>query len=114
GLDVEGITHVINFDLPEDPEIYVHRIGRTARIGRTGEAWSFVAPEQGALLSAIEQLTNVEIEKMEYPDFKASPPPPEILEKEQLAAKRAEDLRIQRSRALLAPPRKEDAQDASR
>ncbi|MFN5957176.1 MAG: DEAD/DEAH box helicase, partial [Planctomyces sp.] len=42
GLDVDGITHVVNYDLPEDPEVYVHRIGRTARIGRDGVAWSFV------------------------------------------------------------------------
>ena len=114
GLDVEGITHVINFDLPEDPEIYVHRIGRTARLGRTGEAWSFVSPEQGALLTAIERLTNVQVEKIEYPDFQPPPPPPEVVERERLAAKRAEDLRIQRSRATLAPPRKEDAQDSNR
>jgi ATP-dependent RNA helicase DeaD len=114
GLDVEGITHVINFDLPEDPEIYVHRIGRTARLGRTGEAWSFVAPEQGSLLSAIEQLTNVEVMKIEYPDFRPSTPPPEVMERERLAAQRAEDLRVQRSRAQLAPPRKEDAVDKDR
>jgi len=114
GLDVEGITHVINFDLPEDPEIYVHRIGRTARLGRAGEAWSLVTPEQGALLTAIEQLTNVEVEKMEYPDFTPSAPPPEVMERERQAAKRAEELRIQRSRAQLAPPRKDEARDASR
>jgi len=114
GLDVEGITHVINFDLPEDPDIYVHRIGRTARLGRTGEAWSFVAPEQGGLLTAIEQLTNVEVEKLEYPDFKPGPPPPDVVERERLAAQRADDLRVQRNRAQLAPPAKEDAKDSER
>src|SRR5262249_19658825 len=46
GLDVDDISHVINFDLPEDPELYVHRIGRTARAGREGIAWSFVSPDQ--------------------------------------------------------------------
>ncbi len=75
GLDVDGISHVINYDLPDDPEVYVHRIGRTARIGRTGVAWSFVTPEQGELLTSIESLINTEVPRLEYPDFVASPPP---------------------------------------
>jgi len=75
GLDVEGITHVVNYDLPEDPEIYVHRIGRTARAGRAGVAWSFVTPEQGKLLTEIEKLIDTHIPKMEYPDFEPSPRP---------------------------------------
>jgi len=69
GLDVEGISHVVNYDLPEDPEIYVHRIGRTARAGREGVAWSFCTPEQGKLLTQIEKLINTHVPKMEYPDF---------------------------------------------
>jgi len=75
GLDVDGISHVINYDLPEDPEVYVHRIGRTARIGREGVAYSFVTPEQGELLTSIEGLINMEIPKLDYPDFVGSPPP---------------------------------------
>ena len=75
GLDVEGVTHIINYDLPEDPDVYVHRIGRTARAGRSGTAWSFVTPEQGQMLSEIEKLTNVHIENLEYADFEASPQP---------------------------------------
>ncbi|MCW5754736.1 MAG: DEAD/DEAH box helicase [Phycisphaeraceae bacterium] len=75
GLDVDGITHVINYDLPEDPEVYVHRIGRTARAGRDGVAWSFVTQEQGKLLTQIEKLINIEIAKMDYPDFVPSPRP---------------------------------------
>ncbi len=75
GIDVEGISHVINYDLPEDPEVYVHRIGRTARAGRRGIAWSLVTPEQGELLTKIENLINLEIPKMDYPDFEPSPPP---------------------------------------
>ncbi|MCE9589887.1 MAG: DEAD/DEAH box helicase [Planctomycetes bacterium] len=75
GIDVEHITHVINYDLPEDPDVYVHRIGRTARAGRRGIAWAFVTSDQGTLLTEIEKLTGVEIEKMEYPDFKPGPVP---------------------------------------
>lgn len=71
GIDVEGITHVVNYDLPEDPDIYVHRIGRTARAGRNGHAWSLVTPAQGALLTDIELLVNAEIPAMTYEDFEA-------------------------------------------
>ncbi len=69
GLDVQGISHIINYDLPEDPEIYVHRIGRTARAGASGTAWSFVTPEEGQRLTDIEKLTGVLIEALDYPDF---------------------------------------------
>ncbi len=75
GIDVDGISHVINFDIPEDPEVYVHRIGRTARAGRGGVAWTFVTPEQGELLSNIENLINAEIPKLDYPEFIAKPAP---------------------------------------
>jgi superfamily II DNA/RNA helicase len=75
GIDVEGITHVINYDLPDDVEMYVHRIGRTARAGRGGVAWSLVTPEQGGLLTDIERLINAEIPKMDYPDFQPGPVP---------------------------------------
>lgn len=75
GLDVDGISHVINFDLPDDPEVYVHRIGRTARAGREGVAWSFVTPARGYLLTEIEMLINKEIPKLEYPDFAPSEAP---------------------------------------
>ena len=75
GLDVNGITHVINYDLPEDPDVYVHRIGRTARIGRDGYAWSFAAPYQSGLLRDIEDLIGMEIPEATYPDFTPSPKP---------------------------------------
>ncbi|MBX3358456.1 MAG: DEAD/DEAH box helicase [Phycisphaeraceae bacterium] len=79
GLDVEGITHVINYDLPDDPDLYVHRIGRTARAGRGGVAWAFVTPEEGKLLTQIELLINAEIPKLDYPDFKPGPVPESVL-----------------------------------
>ena len=56
GIDVEGVTHVINFDLPNVPETYVHRIGRTARAGASGVAWSFCGREERAHLANIEAL----------------------------------------------------------
>lgn len=77
GLDVEGISHVVNYDLPEDPDLYVHRIGRTARAGREGVAWSLVTPEQGPLLTQIENLINAEIPLKSYPEFDARTDPPE-------------------------------------
>lgn len=75
GIDVDGISHVINYDLPEDPEVYVHRIGRTARAGRKGVAWTFVTPGQGELLTNIEILINKEVPELVYPNFTASDPP---------------------------------------
>jgi ATP-dependent RNA helicase DeaD len=67
GLDVERISHVINFDIPNDTEAYVHRIGRTGRAGRSGEAILFVAPREQHLLRAIERATRQKIEPMELP-----------------------------------------------
>ena len=90
GLDVEGITHVINYDLPEDPDLYVHRIGRTARAGRDGVAWALVTPEQGDLLTQIEHLINAEIPKLDYPDFKPGPLPADVLAEREAVARRAE------------------------
>jgi len=103
GLDVDDITHVINYDLPEDPDIYVHRIGRTARTGRDGIAWTFVTPDQGELLTAIEMLTNVEIPRAEYPDFKPGPKPVEVVQREQRAAERESEIRAKYSRDLRPP-----------
>jgi ATP-dependent RNA helicase DeaD len=67
GLDVERISHVVNYDAPTDPESYVHRIGRTGRAGRAGEAILFIAPREAKLLTIIERVTRQRIEKMELP-----------------------------------------------
>ncbi len=107
GLDVDGITHVINYDMPEDPEIYVHRIGRTARIGREGVAWSFVTPEQGDLLTQVETLINMEIPKLDYPDFQPSPPPggkPVFVAPNQQNPAREAAVPFNRYAATVAPP----------
>jgi len=67
GLDVERISHVINYDIPSDTESYVHRIGRTGRAGRSGEAILFVSPRERNMLSSIERATRKKIELMELP-----------------------------------------------
>lgn len=67
GLDVSGVTHVINFDLPQDPESYVHRIGRTGRAGREGTAWSFVTARETDHLHFIEKVTRHRITKKILP-----------------------------------------------
>ena len=67
GLDVERISHVINYDIPSDPEAYTHRIGRTGRAGRAGEAILFVTGREQRLLSMIERVTGKKIERMHMP-----------------------------------------------
>ena len=67
GLDVDGITHVVNYDLPDDTESYVHRIGRTGRMGRNGEAWSFVTSEDRQLIEKISSTWNLNIPYVDAP-----------------------------------------------
>lgn len=67
GLDVERISHVVNFDIPTDTESYVHRIGRTGRAGRSGEAISFVTPRERHLLRSIEHATGAQLAGMGMP-----------------------------------------------
>lgn len=71
GLDVERISHVINYDVPYDPESYTHRIGRTGRAGRSGEAILFIAPRERNLLKAIERATRQPISVLELPSVEA-------------------------------------------
>ncbi|MHB8912543.1 MAG: DEAD/DEAH box helicase [Lysobacter sp.] len=71
GLDVERISHVLNYDIPYDTESYVHRIGRTGRAGRKGEAILFVSPRERGMLRAIERATKQPIEVMELPSVEA-------------------------------------------
>ena len=71
GIDVMGISHIINFDLPMDPENYVHRIGRTGRMGKDGVAISLVEPEEGKELTRIEDFINKLITEEQLPDFEA-------------------------------------------
>jgi ATP-dependent RNA helicase DeaD len=70
GLDIENVTHVFNYDIPENPEDYVHRIGRTARAGKTGKAITFVSKEEQYLVKAIEQFGRTKIQEDDVPKSK--------------------------------------------
>jgi superfamily II DNA/RNA helicase len=75
GIDVADITHIINFDIPEDPEAYVHRIGRTARMGAAGKAYTFVSKDQGGELTKVEALINMVIPVATLEGWEPSPTP---------------------------------------
>ena len=81
GLDVDGITHVVNYDLPDDTESYVHRIGRTGRMGRKGEAWSFVTREDEPQIAKISSTWNMAIPVVD------APPLPEGVERDPIGKK---------------------------
>ena len=77
GLDIEGITHVINYDTPDEAENYVHRIGRTARVDADGVAWTLVTPEDEPLIGAIEYLLDEKIERRILSGFDYEVPMPD-------------------------------------
>jgi ATP-dependent RNA helicase RhlE len=77
GLDIEGISHVINYDTPDQAENYVHRVGRTARVQATGVAWTLVTPEDEPLIAAIEYLLGKEIERIHLSGFNYEVPAPD-------------------------------------
>jgi len=87
GLDVSGVTHVINFDLPQDPESYVHRIGRTGRAGKEGKAWSFVTPREIDHLHFIERITRQRMTRKPLPTIAEA-----IEGKQRITAERVLDL----------------------
>jgi ATP-dependent RNA helicase DeaD len=68
GLDIEGVTHVINYDIPEDPEVYVHRIGRTGRAGKEGIAITFITATEMYLLRKIREYGVVDVEEEQVPE----------------------------------------------
>ena len=78
GLDIPAVDWIVQFDPPDEPKAYIHRVGRTARAGRDGIAYSFVSPDQGDLLTAIEMLANIEIPQKHFPDFKPGPVPSDV------------------------------------
>jgi ATP-dependent RNA helicase DeaD len=75
GIDVADISHIINYDVPEDPEVYVHRVGRTARMGAQGKAFTFVQKDQGEELTRIENLINMVLQQATLEGFEPNPTP---------------------------------------
>jgi len=69
GLDVSGITHVINYDVPQQPEDYVHRIGRTGRAAATGDAYTFMAPDEISMVRTIERMIGQQIPRISVPGY---------------------------------------------
>ena len=65
GLDINGISHVINYDIPDNPDDYLHRVGRTGRMGAAGKAFTFVTSREGKQLSEVEKLINKQLEEWE-------------------------------------------------
>jgi ATP-dependent RNA helicase RhlE len=92
GIDVEALSHVVNFDVPNIPEDYIHRVGRTARAEMTGDAITFVAPDEENDLRAIERAISKRLPRVTVPDFDYTKKPTERLEipiQERIAAIRA-------------------------
>jgi ATP-dependent RNA helicase RhlE len=107
GLDVEGISHVINYDVPQDPDSYVHRVGRTARAGQTGEAITFMSPAEIGELRAIEhhigrELPRIELEGYGFGLAEDAPNIPTRAEKKAVRASRGFRMGS-RARAELTP-----------
>ena len=69
GLDISNISHVINYDVPQQAEDYVHRIGRTGRAATTGDAYTFMAPDEIAMVRLIERVTGQDIPRISVPGY---------------------------------------------
>jgi len=78
GVDVKDVSHVVNFDVPHEPEIYVHRVGRTARAQQRGDAFTLVSPEEGADLARIEKVIGMAIPRARVPNFPYGAPRPSL------------------------------------
>jgi ATP-dependent RNA helicase RhlE len=76
GLDIESISHVINFDMPDTADAYIHRIGRTGRAKRTGDAFTLVTPEDNDMVRKLERIMKEPLEKITFEDFDYSVPAP--------------------------------------
>jgi ATP-dependent RNA helicase RhlE len=124
GIDVEALSHVVNFDVPHVPEDYIHRVGRTARAEMTGDAITFVAPDEEEDLRAIERAIAKRLPRITVPDFDYSRRPTEKLEipiQERIAAIRARKSEDRarhkakterRAAAASAPPRRDSRPSA--
>ena len=76
GIDVEGVSHVVNYDVPTEPDVYIHRVGRTARAQRSGDAFTLVSPEEDDNFDHIEQRLGIEIRRARIPGFAYDAPAP--------------------------------------
>ena len=83
GIDIDDVDAVINFDLPNIPETYVHRIGRTARAGNTGIAYSFCSADEREYIKAIQQLINLQLDVVEEHPYPLDPKAKPIVHKKQ-------------------------------
>ncbi|HLS47216.1 MAG TPA: DEAD/DEAH box helicase [Gemmatimonadales bacterium] len=116
GIDIEELGHVVNFDVPHQPEDYIHRVGRTARAEATGDAFTFVAPEEEGDLRAIERAVGNKLLRVTLPDFDYTRKPAERFEipiAERIAAIRARKAE-ERARAKAKAERKAQNGAASR
>jgi ATP-dependent RNA helicase RhlE len=116
GIDVEALSHVLNFDVPNVPEDYIHRVGRTARAELTGDAITFVAPEEESDLRAIERAIGKRLPRVTVPDFDYRQKPGERLEipiQERIAAIRTRKAE-ERARAKAKAERRATAETAAR
>jgi ATP-dependent RNA helicase RhlE len=118
GIDVEALPHVVNFDVPHVPDDYIHRVGRTARAERVGDAFTFVSPEEETEMRAIERAVGRRLPRVTVPGFDYAARPPERLEiplAERIAAIRARKSE-ERSRAKAKAERRviKEASDRGR
>ena len=112
GIDVEALGHVVNFDVPAVPEDYIHRVGRTGRAQMTGEAYTFVAPDEEEDLRAIERAVGRRLPRVTVPGFDYTKKPEQKLEvplAERIAEIRARK-KLERERAAEKAKRREEAQ----
>jgi ATP-dependent RNA helicase RhlE len=110
GIDVEALEHVVNFDVPAVPEDYIHRVGRTARAERTGEAFTFVAPDEEGQLRDIERAINKKLDRVKLEGFDYNAKPAERLEvpiQERIAEIRAQKAQVRANIAAKAARRGE-------
>jgi ATP-dependent RNA helicase DeaD len=85
GLDIEGVNYVINYDIPDSPDTYVHRIGRTGRAGKEGKAITFVSNDEMHLLEAIQSFTDVKLKQVEVPQVKGQETVREVLDFDEMS-----------------------------
>ena len=88
GLDIKGVSHVVNYDVPWHPDDYVHRIGRTGRAGATGKAFTLMTPEDAEAVAQIEKLTSTKIERVGKPSSSAKAPAKEAVRDEESVAEK--------------------------